>query len=129
MRRRRCGPGRFRRSRRLCIGVGVARFRCLRRRWWVSCRSCSHWPGICLWMAGTRRNPPNPPCKDRLTDPDLLTARQRAVAYLLTAVVNGALIPVQATVDRLPLWALSVLGGWNALVAVLALNNTPTQED
>lgn len=61
--------------------------------------------------------------------PDLLSPRQRAFAYLVTAVVNGALIPVQAAVDRLPLWALSVLGGWNALVAVLALNNTPSSRE
>lgn len=59
-----------------------------------------------------------------MTD-SILTARQRAVAYVVTAVVNGALVPIQATVDRLPLWALSLLGGWNALVAVLALANVP----
>lgn len=56
---------------------------------------------------------------------NLLTPRQRSLAYVATAVVNGALVPIQATVDRLPLWALSLLGGWNALVAVLALANVP----
>lgn len=56
---------------------------------------------------------------------ELLTPRQRSIAYLVTAIVNGALIPVQAIADTLPLWALMALGGWNACVAALALSNTP----
>ncbi len=54
---------------------------------------------------------------------DILTPRQRAWAYLVTAVGNGALIPVQAVADTLPLWALSLIGAWNAVVAALALSN------
>lgn len=56
---------------------------------------------------------------------DLLTPRQRAWAYFATAVGNGALIPVQAVADTLPLWALSLIGAWNAAVAALALSHTP----
>lgn len=54
---------------------------------------------------------------------DMLTPRQRSLAYLVTVVVNGALVPIQAVGDTLPLWALCALGGWNALVAALALSN------
>lgn len=59
---------------------------------------------------------------------DLLNPRQRKLAYLATAVVNGALVPIQANTDPLPLWALSLLGGWNAAVAVLALANVTNKE-
>ena len=54
---------------------------------------------------------------------DILTPRQRSWAYLFTAIGNGALIPVQAAADTLPLWALSLIGAWNAAVAALALSN------
>jgi hypothetical protein len=55
--------------------------------------------------------------------PDLLTPRQRSIAYLVTAIGNGALIPIQAAADTLPLWALSLIGAWNAGVAALALSH------
>ncbi len=58
---------------------------------------------------------------------DLFSPRQRQIAYLITAVGNGALIPLQTSPDvDLPLWAVCAISAWNAAVAALALSNTPS---
>lgn len=56
---------------------------------------------------------------------ELLTPKQRKVAYLVTVIGNGMLVPLQASVV-VPVWGLCLIGGWNAAVAALALSNVAT---
>lgn len=57
----------------------------------------------------------------------LFGPRLRAALYVLSVLVNAGLAPIQAaeaSTGGLPVWALTVIATWNALVGMLAVSNT-----